>query len=61
MGMIQKKKQVFSRVVDQICEFVGANDPTFKCENMGHILILQVDDANFQDSQMSQEAISIVH
>ena len=57
----EKKQEVFAWVVNRLAEFIGARDPNFQQENMGTILILQVNEEGYQDTQMSQDSMAIEH
>ena len=42
-----KKQEVFSWVVERLSEFIGARDPSFRRDQMGTILILQVNEEGY--------------
>ena len=56
-----KKQEVFDWVVDRLSDFVGKKDPNFRWEQLGPIMILQVDQEGFRNTQMSQDSLSIEH
>ena len=58
---LAKKQEVFSWVVERLSEFRGAHDPTFRRDQMDTILILQVNEDGYQDTQISQDSMSIEH
>ena len=57
----KKKQEVFDWVVNTVSQFISRRDPTFRADQMGTVLILQVDNKGYQDSQMLQDSLAIEH
>ena len=57
----RKKQEVFDWVIKTVSKYVSCRDPTFYTDQMGTVLILQVDDKGYQDLQMLQDSLAIEH